>query len=190
MSFQPDLNVELYSGHKRFPRRLVESIFRCVRGFPCPGPCLLREPRLGCGRKFSDNLIVNTHIVGRISLTISAPSSDCLPDQWKNLFQISIDHIASRFLIGLKDQRLDHERHRPAITFRLDFENILNALSRTTSGCSGMRNKFTTTHEASRRSKFCSTGLSIIRLNKAGKNTSINVRNIRAQNQSRFFFPG
>ena len=72
--------------------------------------------------------MVGGGIVGGIGFNNVGPQFDGLADQRDNLGQVAIDHIPSRFLIRLKDQRFDHQRHSVPITFRFNPQNILQAL--------------------------------------------------------------
>jgi hypothetical protein len=74
--------------------------------------------------------VVNAYVVRRISLDDICAELHRLPDERQDLFEIPVDHIAARLLIWTENQRLDHQRHAPAITVRLDTQNIVDALVR------------------------------------------------------------
>ncbi len=75
-----------------------------------------------------DDLAVNGDVIGRVSLDDVSAEFDGLANEWEDFFEIAINHVATGLLVGLKDERFDHKGHGVAIAFRLDAQNVENAL--------------------------------------------------------------
>ena len=77
-----------------------------------------------------DHAMVNADIIRRIGLDDVRPELDRLADEREDFFQIAVHHVPARFLVGLEDQGFDHERHAHAVAFRLQAQDVLDALVR------------------------------------------------------------
>ena len=64
------------------------------------------------------DLVVVGGIVGGIGLDNVSAQLDRLPHERDDFFRIAVDHVAPRAGIGLKHQRLDHQRHTVVIALR------------------------------------------------------------------------
>ena len=66
-----------------------------------------------------NDLVINGNIVGGIGLNNVGAQLDGLSHERDDFFRIAVDHVAARARIGLKHQRLDHQRHTVVVTLRL-----------------------------------------------------------------------
>ena len=72
--------------------------------------------------------MIHAHVVGRIGLDDVRSQLDRLPNERKNFERVAIHHVAAGRRIGLKDERLDHQRHAVAVALWFDLQNVLDAL--------------------------------------------------------------
>jgi hypothetical protein len=75
-----------------------------------------------------DDFVVNGNVVGGIGLDDVGAEFNGLADERENFFEVAIDHVAAGFLVGLKDEWLNHERHAVAVALGFDLEDVQDAL--------------------------------------------------------------
>src|SRR5206468_9533937 len=67
-------------------------------------------------------------VISRVGLDDVGAQLHGLADQGQDFVGISVDHVAAGFLIRLKNERLDHERHCVSVALRFEAQDILQAL--------------------------------------------------------------
>ena len=58
-----------------------------------------------------DDAVVFVNVIARIRLDHVRSKFDGLPNEGQNLAQVSVNHVASRLVVRLHDERLNHEWH-------------------------------------------------------------------------------
>src|SRR5688572_11995801 len=77
---------------------------------------------------YLDHLVVLGNIVARVGLDHIGAEFYRLANQGQDLFQIPVNHVPSLRLIGLHDERLDHQRHSHRLAPVLEPRDIVQTL--------------------------------------------------------------
>jgi hypothetical protein len=135
-----------------------------------------------------DDVVVKAHVVGGIGLDDIRTELDALAYERDDLFRIAIDHVAAGLGIGPKNEGLDHERHREAITLGLQLADVLNALIRNL----GLPGNLEEIHDHAGRvepQRLLDGMRDHPGKKSARKLAAINVCNVRTQNESGLLLP-
>src|SRR5687768_9276920 len=136
-----------------------------------------------------DDFVVNGDVVGGIGFDDVGAEFNGLADERQDFFEVAIHHVTAGFLIGLKNERLDHEGHGVAVAFGFDFKNVQDALV----GDFGLLGNAEEIHDHATRVEAQSLFDGLIdhaAEKSAREGGAVNVGNIGAEDERGFFFAG